>query len=152
MSVFYGILPVLLEEGSQKRKPWPREAKGLVQGHKRVHGKARAQAWLCGNSRLKAESMSEGPGTPGARPQPLLCNSWPIPSAASGEACWVCTLQNFRANGPCISFYESQPILFHFPIIFSTAFYIVTWLFKSKDLTREYKNIPKPTEWHSLEV
>ena len=46
MSVFYGILPVLLGEGSQKSKPWPGETKGLVQGHGTVHGKARAGAWL----------------------------------------------------------------------------------------------------------
>ena len=35
----------------------------------------------------------------GSMSQPLLHQtSWPIPSAASGEACWVCTLQNFRAK------------------------------------------------------
>ena len=33
-----------------------------------------------------------------------------------------------------------------------TAFYIVNRLLKSKDLTREYKNIPRPTERQSPEA
>ena len=108
------------------RKPWPREAKGLVRGHVIVDSKARAGTGLCGNSRLKVDCVSDGPGTHwGSRahghPSSVKALLSPVPSTASGGPCLACTLWNFIANGPHISLYESQSISFHSPIIFSQS-------------------------------
>lgn len=58
----------------------------------------------------------------GSTSQPLLHQtSWPIPSAASGEACWVCTLQNFRAKwSTYFILWESTyiiPFSYHFLLV-----------------------------------
>ena len=80
-----------------------------------------SQGWGPALWQLKAENMSEGPGTPGAQchshssiklldPSLLLLLERPAGYAPS---------RILEPNGLHISFYESQPILFHFPIIFS---------------------------------
>lgn len=116
-----------------------------------------SQGWgLALATRLKAENMSEGPGTPGAQPHSHSSVKRLDPS--------VLLLLERPAGYAPSRILEQMIHIFHFMRVnlyysiflsFSpspTAFYIVNRLFKSKDLTRKYKNIRRPTEWQSLDL
>lgn len=107
-----------------------------------------SQGWgLALATRLKAESMSEGPGTPGAQPHSHSSVKLLDPS--------VLLLLERPAGYAPSRILEQMIHIFHFMRVnlyysiflsfspSSTAFYIVNRLFKSKDLTRKYKNIPR---------
>lgn len=112
--------------------------KQRAQGHMTVRGKARLGPGSVATQGWKHE---EGPGTPGAQrhshpPSNFLTHPLLLLRGL------VCTLQNFRAKwSTYFILWESTHI--HFPSFSPspTAFGIVTDFFKSKDLTREYKNI-----------
>lgn len=91
--------------------------------------------------------MSEGPGTPGAQPHSHSSVKLLDPS--------VLLLLERPAGYAPSRILEQMIHIFHFMRVnlyysiflsfspSSTAFYIVNRLFKSKDLTRKYKNIPR---------
>lgn len=151
--MFCGILPKGWGRGPRRGNLGPEKQRGFSRSHDSSWQSGLGALASCGNSRLKTWVRDLVPLGPNAHSH-FHQTSWPIPSAASGEACWVCKFSRIlEPNGLYFILRRVNyiiPFSHHFfPV---PGIYIVNRLFKSKDLTREYKNIPRPTEMYKPEV